>query len=227
MLPSGMNTPWAGSDRYKDFGAQYHSQPDGHARSVHPRVLSVYASTSDFGSSPYTLAVTLDTGPLARSYPGGIYPRLSSNHFQFARPPLVRRHGSSPAGLSVGDRRPSGRRSSYRIARRAAIFFLEHRSAAAEPGQGRTFCFSAGHSRQVSVRQRWTKRWRAEKWGPAQRAEGAIPFFVIPGFCLFSSGFWSSGLFSGPGSSSDSRSPGPFPGPGFADERSGSRGRRV
>ena len=87
MLPSGMNTPWAGSDSYQDFGAQYHSQPDGHARSVHPRVLSVYASTSDFGSSPYTLAATLDTEPLARSYSGGIYPRLSSNHFQFARPP--------------------------------------------------------------------------------------------------------------------------------------------
>ncbi len=36
---------------------------------------------------PYTLAATLDTEPLARSYSGGIYPRLSSNHFQFARPP--------------------------------------------------------------------------------------------------------------------------------------------
>ncbi len=87
---------------------------------------------------------------------------------------------SSPAGLFAGDRRPSGRRSSYRIARRAAIFFLERRSAVAEPGRGRTFCFSRGRSRQVSVRQRWAKRWRAEKWGPAQRAEGAIPFFVVP-----------------------------------------------
>jgi len=64
MLPSSMQTPWAGghqrltqahapcprchfhdlTDRYKDFGAQYHSQPDGHARSVHPHDLSVYAS---------------------------------------------------------------------------------------------------------------------------------------------------------------------------------------
>src|SRR6056297_948567 len=51
VLPSGMNTPWAGSDRYKDFGPQYHSQPDGHARSVHPRVLSVYASTCNFGAA--------------------------------------------------------------------------------------------------------------------------------------------------------------------------------
>jgi len=38
MLPSSKHTPWAKSDRYKDFGAQYHSQPDGHARSVHPHV---------------------------------------------------------------------------------------------------------------------------------------------------------------------------------------------
>ncbi len=51
MLPSSVNKPWAGSDRYKDFGAQYHSQPGGHARSVHPRVLSVYASTCHFGAA--------------------------------------------------------------------------------------------------------------------------------------------------------------------------------
>ena len=96
MLPSSVNKPWAGTDRYKDFGAQYHSQPDGHARSVHPRVLSVYASTVDFGGvsgdhslcRPYTNAATLDTEPLARSYSGGILTRLSANHFQFARAPF-------------------------------------------------------------------------------------------------------------------------------------------
>ena len=27
MLPSSMHTPWAGSESYKDFGAQYHSRP--------------------------------------------------------------------------------------------------------------------------------------------------------------------------------------------------------
>ena len=43
------------------------------------------------------------------------------------------------------------------------------------------------------------KKMEGKKWGPAQRAEGAIPFFVVPGFCFFRSGFWSSGLFSGPG----------------------------
>jgi len=115
MLPSGMNTPWAGSDRYKDFGAQYHSQPDGHARSVHPRVLSVYASTSDFGSSPYTLAATLDTEPLARSYSGGIYPRLSSNHFQFARPTFCYGRTVTISSLDDAillDRSPSGRAQS-------------------------------------------------------------------------------------------------------------------
>ena len=88
MLPSGMNTPWAGSDRYKDFGARYHSGRESYPPTFHPHYLSVYASTSDFGRSPYTLAETLDTGPLARSYPGGIFPRLSSNHFQFARPSI-------------------------------------------------------------------------------------------------------------------------------------------
>ena len=33
---------------------------------------------------PYTQAATLDTGPLAESYPGGIRARSSSNHFQSA-----------------------------------------------------------------------------------------------------------------------------------------------
>ena len=33
----------------------------------------------------YRHAATLDTGPLAKSYPRGIRPRLSSNHFQSAR----------------------------------------------------------------------------------------------------------------------------------------------
>ncbi|MCA9124364.1 MAG: hypothetical protein KDB11_29510, partial [Planctomycetales bacterium] len=51
----------------------------------HPHYLSVYASTSDFDVWSYTLAATLDTEPLARGYSGGISPRSSSNHFQFAR----------------------------------------------------------------------------------------------------------------------------------------------
>ena len=51
MLPSGMNTPWAGSDRYKDFGAQYHSGRESYPPTFHPHYLSVYASTSDFGET--------------------------------------------------------------------------------------------------------------------------------------------------------------------------------
>ena len=35
--------------------------------------------------SPYTHPATLDTGPVASGYPGGIPTRSSTNHFQFAR----------------------------------------------------------------------------------------------------------------------------------------------
>ncbi len=50
-------------------------------------------STSDFGNSPYTLAATLDTGSLARSYSSGVLTGLSSNDFQGVRSP----HGYPPA----------------------------------------------------------------------------------------------------------------------------------
>jgi len=50
----------------------------------HPHYLSVYASTGDFGDTPYTQAATLDTGPVASSYPGGSHTRSSSNYFQSA-----------------------------------------------------------------------------------------------------------------------------------------------
>jgi hypothetical protein len=38
-------------------------------------------------TSPYRHAATLDTEPLAKSYPGGNRTRLSSNHFRAARAP--------------------------------------------------------------------------------------------------------------------------------------------
>jgi len=57
----------------------------------HPHYLSVYASTGDFGDTPYTQAATLDTGPVASSYPGGSHTRSSSNYFQSA----LASHGSS------------------------------------------------------------------------------------------------------------------------------------
>jgi hypothetical protein len=40
----------------------------------------------DYGfTTSYRFAATLDTGPLAKSYPRGSHTRLSSNHFQSAR----------------------------------------------------------------------------------------------------------------------------------------------
>jgi len=57
----------------------------------HPHYLSVYASTGDFGDTPYTQAATLDTGPVASSYPGGSHTRSSSNYFQSA----LASHGSA------------------------------------------------------------------------------------------------------------------------------------
>ena len=44
-------------------------------------------TTGNEGSA-YINAAKLDTGPRARSYPGGNYPRSSSNHFQSARSPF-------------------------------------------------------------------------------------------------------------------------------------------
>jgi len=94
MLPSSMNTPWAESNRYKDFGAQYHSQPDGHARSVHPRVLSVYASTQDFGGAPFATHLSALIPTLQHSilgvwltltqagYPPACQQTISSPHVQ-------------------------------------------------------------------------------------------------------------------------------------------------
>ena len=67
------------------FRGSCRSPPDSHTRSVHPHYLSVYASTADFGDPPYTTSATLDTGPVASSYPGGISPRSSSRPCQSAR----------------------------------------------------------------------------------------------------------------------------------------------
>ena len=43
------------------------------------------------------------------------------------------------------------------------------------------------------------KKMEGRKMGTSSESGGSHPFFVVPGFCVFSSGFWSSGLFSGPG----------------------------
>ena len=86
VLPSSVNRPWAESDRKQSFRSSIPFRAGQRIPTFHPRYLSVYASTQDFDAqAPYTYAAKLDTGPLARSYPGGILPRSSSNHFQFAR----------------------------------------------------------------------------------------------------------------------------------------------
>ena len=93
----------------QNLGAQYHSQPDGHAvfattafAFTLPHRSAASAASSRpfcirFNSSlqprrqhygftlPYRTAATLDIGPPAKSYPSGSHTRLSTNHFQFAR----------------------------------------------------------------------------------------------------------------------------------------------
>ena len=121
MLPSGMHTPWAESDRYKDFGAQYHSQPDGHARSVHPRVLSVYASTQDFGGAPFATHLSALIPTLQHSilgvwltltqagYPPACQQTISSPHvhrFVLASARVTTRPSGVSPENSVSDHRP-------------------------------------------------------------------------------------------------------------------------
>ena len=84
VLPSGMHKPWAGSDSYKISELNtIHSR----VATPGPFILAFFLCTLQPATSawPYTLAATLDTGPLAGSYPGGIRTRLSTNHFQYAR----------------------------------------------------------------------------------------------------------------------------------------------
>lgn len=96
-----MHTPWAGSNRYKiselmSFTAERPLPVDSPslpfwARFNEPlrRRRQYYGFTRS-----YRFAATLDTGPLAKSYPRGSHTRLSSKHFQSARacivlPPLL------------------------------------------------------------------------------------------------------------------------------------------
>ena len=97
VLPSSMHKPWAGSDSYQISGLN----------TVHGWTASpVHSSSLPFcvrfnvalrGGTPYSHAATLDTGPVASGYPGGIRTRWSTNHFQSARATL----GSASAGCSV------------------------------------------------------------------------------------------------------------------------------
>ncbi len=75
-----MHTPWAGSDRNKISGLN----------TVQGSTVSRYLLTSlpfcvRFNVPVTRHAATLDTGPVANSYPDGIHTHLFSNHFQYAR----------------------------------------------------------------------------------------------------------------------------------------------
>ncbi len=76
-----MHTPWAESDSYKNFGAQYHS-----GRLASPYLSSSLPFCVRFNVPVTSYAATLDTGPLAKSYPGGFTPTclqlISSTHVQ-------------------------------------------------------------------------------------------------------------------------------------------------
>ena len=87
VLPSSMNKPWAGSDRYKLSGLN--TVHGWTASPVHSSSLPfcVRFNVSLRGGTPYSHAATLDTGPVASGYPGGIRTRWSTNHFQSARAP--------------------------------------------------------------------------------------------------------------------------------------------
>ena len=87
ILPSSVNKPWAGSNRYKiselmSFTAGRPLPVDSPSRPFWVRFKIRLRLT------PYTHPATLDTGPLAKSYPRGSLTRLSSKHFQSARASL-------------------------------------------------------------------------------------------------------------------------------------------
>ena len=92
VLPSSIYTPWEGSERYAISGL--HTIQRGTAS---PYLSSSLPFCVRFNAGlrnwPYTCAATLDTGPLARSYPGGVSSRLSPNHFQFAHRNCVEPNG--------------------------------------------------------------------------------------------------------------------------------------
>jgi hypothetical protein len=92
VLPSSMHKPWAGSESYKISGLD----------TVHGWTASPVHSASlpfcvRFNAAVARRAATLDTGPVASSYPRGVSTRLSTNHFQSARAS----DGSIPSCLCV------------------------------------------------------------------------------------------------------------------------------
>jgi hypothetical protein len=84
ILPSSVNKPWAGSNRYKI--AELMSFTAGRPLPVDSPSLPFWVRFRILlPQTPYTHPATLDTGPLAKKLPTRNLPRLSSNHFQSAR----------------------------------------------------------------------------------------------------------------------------------------------
>jgi hypothetical protein len=80
-------SPWRSTPDW----ASFYLRSDGWAASpVHSSSLPFCVS---FNEAVTGQAATLDTGPLARSYPGGSRTHLSMKHFQFAPDPHVRWFG--------------------------------------------------------------------------------------------------------------------------------------
>ncbi len=89
-----MHTPWAGSNRYKiselmSFIAERPLPGDSPSLPFWARFNEkLRTRRQHYGfTHTYKFAAILNTGPLAKSYPRGILPRLSSKHFQSARSP--------------------------------------------------------------------------------------------------------------------------------------------
>lgn len=87
-----MHTPWAGSNRYKiselmSFTAERPLPVDSPSLPFWARFNEpLRRRRQHYGfTTSYSFAATLDTGPLAKSYPCGSHTRLSSKHFQSAR----------------------------------------------------------------------------------------------------------------------------------------------
>jgi hypothetical protein len=80
VLPSSMHKPWAGSESYQISGLN--TVYGWTASPVHSSSLPFCVR---FNAAVTRHAATLDTGPVASSYPRGVSTRLSTNHFQSAR----------------------------------------------------------------------------------------------------------------------------------------------
>jgi len=104
VLPSSMHKPWAGSESYKISGLD----------TVHGWTASPVHSSSlpfcvRFNAAVARRAATLDTGPVASSYPRGIPTRLSTNHFQSARASFCSWAAVVCGGCGAGRPSPSQR----------------------------------------------------------------------------------------------------------------------